>query len=645
MFGSLVTVFLLLSGVVLTMSQQGQSELENGDEQKLLVRLLEPPDIRTTSLRTLAKVTNVFGDNEWRLADEKVMLYFSTTDTLARQLKYGSVLAVNGVFSSPGKPLNPYQFDYEKYLVKKQIFRVAFVKEGSWQEVGYKPNRMLNVAFSLRENMLSLYRRVGIDNENLAVLSALTLGYKNLLDQETRRVFSASGAMHILAVSGLHVGILFATLSAILFFLNRIRKGRLLKTMVLLVFLWFFAVFTGLSPSVLRASLMFSLVIIGMAFSRKTNIYNTLSASAFIILVVNPILITEVGFQLSYLAVVSIVFFYPYIYKLIYIKNRWLDKVWVLISVSIAAQLGTFVLGLYYFNQFPNYFLLTNLYAIPLAAVIIYLTLILIVVSPLPIIAAGVGWVLNKVLSCLVLLIKITESLPYSTTSGIAISSSQMFFLLLTILMLTLFLTYRKIKVAYVLLAALMLFFVEMSYREIVKLNKSEVVVFGDRQSTLVGFKNADKFLLAISDSSTQNVINKYNYTLGGYLSNSGINTDGVSISPFKSDDLNNHSWIKRKSNSLGIWYLFNGETVFIPTENSFDNFKTVNPLPVDILVITNQLTSRISKVLDLVKPKIVVVDATLPYWKENKIKENVYPLEIEFHYINEQGAFIKKYD
>ncbi len=641
----LITLFLLLSGVVLTMSQQGRSDLENGAEQKLLVKLLEPPDERTTSLRVLAKVTNIFDDDELSSANEKVMLYFSATDTLAKTLKFGSVLAVKGNFESPGKPLNPYQFDYEKYLAKKQIYRVAFIDKDSWKEIGYKPNKALNIAFSLRDNMLSLYRGVGIEDENLAILSALTLGYKNLLDQETRRVFSASGAMHILAVSGLHVGILFATLSAILFFLNRIKKGRLFKTIILLIFLWFFAVFTGLSPSVIRASLMFSLVIIGMAFSRKTNIYNTLSASAFIILVVNPMLITEVGFQLSYLAVVSIVFFYPYIYKLVYIKNKWVDKVWVLISVSIAAQLGTFVLGLYYFNQFPNYFLLTNLYAIPLATIIIYLALLLIVVSPLPAVATVVGWVLNNVLSWLVSLIKFTEALPYSTFSGIAISASQVFFLLLAILMLALFLAFRKAKIAYVMLAALLLFFAELSFRQIGRFNNSELVVFGSRQSTLVGFKNADSFLLAVSDTSSQDIIKQHNYSLGGYLSSSGINADGVSLCPFAYDNKKNFSWVKRKSNKLGIWYSFNGEIIFIPIDNGFDNLKTKKPFPVDILVVTNQLSSRINKVLNLVKPKIVVVDATLPYWKIDSIKENVHPLEIEFHYITEQGAFIKEYD
>lgn len=642
LFGVLASLFLLISGVLLTLSYRADSKLVDGVEGQYIVRIVEPVEERATSHRALAQVTMEYLDDVWTPIRENVMLYFSISDSIVTTLEYGSIIAVKAKFTSPPKPINPYQFSYKEYLARQQVFRVAFVQSDHWYFLGKQTNWVFDSSYKLRNKMLALFQRMGIEGENLAVLSALTMGYKSLLDDETRRVFSASGAMHILAVSGLHVGILFTTLSAFLFLFSRFRRGKYIKALILVCFLWLFAIFTGLSPSVIRASLMFSLVIIGTAYSRNTNIYNTLSSSAFIILTFNPLLLTDVGFQLSYLAVVSIVFFYPHFYKALYIKNKWIDKIWSLVCVSIAAQLGTFALGLFYFNQFPNYFLLTNLYAIPLAFIILYLAIALMVFSPLIYLNEVLGWLLNESLSVLNSLIRFTENLPFSTSTGISISISQSIFLLLSIIMLALFLEFRKTKFVYGLLAFSLLFFLEQSYSSIRNFNREEVIFFGQRQSSIIGFKKGNVLALSFSDTLSDDRINKYSFSLGGYVNRMGVEPFEIGIEQSDSSKyFKPQLGLSAFENQIGLWFYFKNRSIFIPHSENVEKYTLPQPFPVDILLFTSTSSSNIDKIFELVSPSTVVIDATIPQWKLENLSEKLNLMGVNYHSIQTQGAYI----
>lgn len=644
-FGSIVFIFLIVAGFAITQSSHSNKSALTENEQNLILRVVESPEIRNSSIRVSAQISVHKTGEGWSSISERTLLYFSVEDSMAHKLKYGDILALKASFAAPPNALNPYQFDYANYLVKKGIYRVAYVKSTNWVKVDHKSHWLYSAAHNLRSSLLSLFKRVGIDDENLAVLSALTMGYKSLLDQETKRVFSASGAMHILAVSGLHVGILFTTLSAFLFFLNRVKRGKLIKASILIAFLWFFAVFTGLSPSVIRASLMFSLVILGTAFSHKISIYNTLSASAFVILAVNPMLITEVGFQLSYCAVVSIVFFYPHIYGLLYVKNKWLDKVWTLIAVSFAAQLGTFVLGIFYFNQFPNYFLLTNLYAIPLAFLILYLAIALICFAPIPFIANAVGWVLENTLSLLNYLVRFTDALPYSITSGISITISQVVTLSLAVMLFALLLEYRKLVYAQVLFALLLVFFTDRAYQFTQQSLQSEMVVFAQNKSSLIGFRQGHKMILFTSDTlDASTVRGRINFTINGYVNHVGVgeNIEFLNFKQIKEDLLPNA--LSSKANDIGYWFSFNGQTVLVATGKNLENHITEIPLEIGILIICDRTTSNISHLLSLLNPRVIVVDQTIPWWQLPRIQESVAKTQSEVYIVNHLGAYIKRF-
>ncbi|NJO90405.1 MAG: ComEC/Rec2 family competence protein, partial [Chloroflexia bacterium] len=237
------------------------------------------------------------------------------------------------------------------------------------------------MAYDLRSSILSVYQSSGIQGDEFAILAALTLGVKDYLSDEIVEAYSDSGAMHVLAVSGLHVGILMAMLNMIFSFFWKRKKLLVLKSIIILVFLWLFALITGLAPSVTRSALMFSFFILSKNSGKRPSSYNSLAAAAFIILLFNPNALFHVGFQLSFLAVISILLFQQKLYRTIDIKNKYLDYFWQLTTVSLAAQIGTTPISIFYFHQFPIYALLTNIIVIPAAAIILNAVILLLIAN------------------------------------------------------------------------------------------------------------------------------------------------------------------------------------------------------------------------------------------------------------------------
>lgn len=636
-FGMLTALFLFFMGYFSASQHLGDSSIPQNIDHILKVKLLEPPNRREGSYRALAKVQSYRQENRWISADEKVMLYFSLSDSIIEKQKYGTLLAVQTTLSVPGEPLNPHQFDYKRYLELQQIYQTGYVTPGGWM-VLEKPSKNLHqMSFDLRDWLIDYYSRSGIHGENLAVLSAITLGYKNLLDEETRRVFTASGAMHILAVSGLHVGIIFATVSMLLIFLTRLRHGKLLSTILLIGFLWFYAFFTGFSPSVVRASFMFSLMLIGNSLNRSSNVYNTLSASAFLALAFNPLLILNIGFQLSYSAVLSIVFFYPYIYKMLYIKHKLLDKVWALIAVSLAAQLGTSPLSIFHFHQFPNLFILSNLYAIPLAFLILYFAIGLIMVSPIPLLSKLVGWMLNWLLTILNTCIKYTEAIPHSTTNAINISSLQLFLLVLSIVLFGYFIYSKRAPHLIAGLLSLVFFLGIHFYSHSVNYKETELMVLANRSAGIITYKHKDKLLVMTTEPVSDEGVSHYSFLLQGYLNKNRITLNNVRFQSIWDVDNEEFDGLKHFTNSLGCWIVYNDKSILIPEKFSFSPKEDSRRILIDYVVLTAN-SSDVNKVLSLVEPKFLIIDQTIPPWKVQKIINTASIQGIGFHDVGSQG-------
>ncbi len=384
--------------------------------------ITDEPVIREKSVRTTIRINAVKYQGKWETAKGNVITYFRK-DTNSIALQYGDLIVFNNHPADLSGPKNPNEFDYKRYLSHHYIYHRAYIGHNDFARVGSDPpNHIKAMAIALRSDMLDNYSNAGISGQNLAVISALTLGKKDDLTDELKTSFSSAGAMHVLAVSGLHVGIIFLIVNQLLFFLKKTTKQKLIKASLLISSIWAYALLTGFSPSVIRASTMFTFVILASTFRRTGNIYNILGISAISILLFEPFMVLEVGFQLSYLAVIGIVYLQPKLYNLITVKNLLLDKAWAITCVSFAAQIATAPLGLLYFHQFPVWFLFSNLIVIPVAFLIVFAAVLFqfsLFLAPLAALLAGI---LNALASFLNFSVRFIEKLPASLITGIDIS-------------------------------------------------------------------------------------------------------------------------------------------------------------------------------------------------------------------------------
>lgn len=327
---------------------------------------IESAAVKSNGVKSyIINVKSLKKDSIWLKSDFKVNI--QSRDS-TNNLVSGDIVSGSSGFKKYEKALNPQQFNYAAFSANKGIFYYAyennFIKHGS--------NSNLNSSFDrLRRKVIEGYKKMNIQEEELAVLIALTLGDKSQLSYELKQSYASAGAMHILAVSGLHVGIIFLLFNTLLKGLSNNKFQRVLRALVLLGVVWCFALITGFSSSVQRAACMFSFIIIAKAINRHSNVLNSIAASALLLILFNPNVIFEIGFQLSYAAVIGIVLIHPMLY-VCYTPKYWLiEKIWSLSLVSISATIATLPFSLYYFHQFPNWFLITNLFVIPLAFVIV----------------------------------------------------------------------------------------------------------------------------------------------------------------------------------------------------------------------------------------------------------------------------------
>jgi len=257
-FGIFIYQFLFLAGAILTIQKPADENFLEKKENKAIIFLLDNPQQRANTIRVSVEVRYLFVNNIWIPVHEKMLLYFSKKDSLALNLRFGSFIAAEIKPTQVLPSTNPNQFDFKEYLSDRGIIYTSYVNPSKWIFVCEDGLSLKKIALQLRDRLITLFKSSGLSGDELAVASALSLGYQDLLDDELRQIYSSSGAMHILSVSGLHVGILYVLLSFALRFMNNRKLLKIFKALLLLLFLWFFALLTGLHPSVQRSALMFS---------------------------------------------------------------------------------------------------------------------------------------------------------------------------------------------------------------------------------------------------------------------------------------------------------------------------------------------------------------------------------------------------
>jgi competence protein ComEC len=364
LFGFGISLFLFVSAAFTTKLawEKSKWDVESSVylyEGRLMEEPVSKPKTQLCKIRIVSAEESICKD----VVDKKAVVYLPI-DSLSKSIGPGDHFSFYGHLEQ--SPL---------YLQKQSIAAVGFVRQGEWL-VKQNPDHSFSISeksLRFRRILLNRLQKIVPDHPSFTVAAALMFGYKNELDRELRQSFSNIGAGHVLAISGLHFSIVFGMIYFMLSFLGNSQRGRLIKQVIVLPLIWGFAFMTGFSPSVIRAALMMSIWGIGNLFFCKAFTLNTVAVSAFFMLLYNPLYLFDIGFQLSYMAVISIILVNPHLIKLYETRNPMIKYVWDLCCVSVSAQIGVLPVSVYYFHQLPLLFLLTNLCVIPLVTLLLFL--------------------------------------------------------------------------------------------------------------------------------------------------------------------------------------------------------------------------------------------------------------------------------
>ncbi len=536
---------------------------------------------------------------------------------LSNAIQVDDVLATSSTLSELNRPLNPYQFNYKNYLSKRYIEHQISVDKSELIQIRSKAHTIYGFAAQLRAKIDQKLKLYNFKTDELAIIHALLLGQRKDISQDTYNNYINAGAIHILAVSGLHVGIILLMLNWLFKPIEWIKYGKLIKTILLVLILCGFAIIAGLSPSVMRAVGMFIVVAIGMNLNRPANIYNTLAISMLFLLLFKPLFLFDVGFQMSYAAVLAIASIKPILAGLWYPKLKLVNYFWQLICVTTAAQIGVVPISLYYFHQFPGLFFLSNLVILPFLGFILGFGIIVIILALMnllpPFIADAFGFCIST-MNDFVSWVSQQESFVFRN-----ISFGILFVLASYILIISMFSYFKRPnyqRLIFVLVAVLILqgAFIFKKYQ----LQTNEFVIFHKSKFTLIGMKQNDRLVVADNlDSISKekdNVIRNYKV--------------GKSISTIVDSELSSVYSLKDEKllviDSLGVY-----------------NVQSFKP---DYVLLRNSPKINLNRMIDSLQPKVIIADGSnyksyVQRWKITCEKE-----KIPFHHTNERGAFILRF-
>lgn len=364
----LLFVLFLLAGLFISNSRSQLDEIDPSH--------LDKPVYSTIVLRDFTKTRNshiIRGDVltiNHTILDTPVLIEAYSADSSYADLKPLDTIVANTTIRTITEPSDPYSFNYRRFLQHQYIQYQAWANAVIYHQPVKRYKGVSKIRYGLRDKIITIIND-RFDDEIASVLSALLVGYRYDLDPDLQEQFANSGAIHVLAVSGLHVGLVVMLLR---FFFRRIPRFRYvtaIESVVLVGSLTMYALLTGLSVPVMRASLIFSILLLSHNLPFHVNSLNALATVAFIITIIDPHQIFQLGFQMSFAAVAGILLYYQLIYRWIYVKNKVLNYIWSLSAVSLAAQVFIIPLSLFYFHQFPIYFLFSSLIAIACAAAVI----------------------------------------------------------------------------------------------------------------------------------------------------------------------------------------------------------------------------------------------------------------------------------
>jgi len=533
------------------------------------------------------------------------------------KLNVDEVYITKTTFKEIIPPLNPGQFNYKNYLEKQYIYHQLFVKNNSLFKGKTTSKTLLGIANNIREHINLKLKLYEFKPDELAIINAVLLGQRQNISDDVYTNYTNAGAIHILAISGLHIGIILLILNFIFKPLERLRYGIFIKSLLMVSILWSFAIIAGLSASVTRAVTMFSIVAIGMNLKRPSNIYNTLAISIFILILFKPLFLFDVGFQLSYMAVLGIVTLDPYISKL-WKPKYYITKIfWETLRITFSAQLGIIPISLYYFHQFPGLFFISNLLIIPFLGIILgfgILVILLAILNILPDFAANLFGNAIGIMNTIIELVASKETFLFKNIS----------FSLLYVI------------ASYIVIITLVRFFIKRNYKSLVFVLLS--IIIG--QSTLIYSKFENR-------NNTFLVFHKSRYTfLGSRINNKMLVANNFDTPIEKKDkiliDYMVENQIKSiKKDSLRSSYILGNKKLLVIDSLCVYNIKSFKP---DYILLRNSPKINLNRIIDSLQPSIIIADGSNYKTYSERWKNTCNKTKIPFHLTSEKGAFIIDY-
>ncbi len=539
-------------------------------------------------------------------------------DSFSTTLNIGSQILVKSNLKEIKPPLNPHQFNYKNYLKKQGITYQTFINNREYRVLKSKKHSVKIFFSNIKKQIQQSISKKGFSKNELAVINALLLGDKQQISNELRDRYAKAGAIHILAISGLHIGILFLILSSLLTPLKHIKNGLLIKTILVISLLWLFAMLTGFSASVTRAVTMFSFISLGRLFKRDTPVEYSLIASMFLLLIISPLFLFDIGFQLSYFAVFSIVWLQPLLYNIWNPKTILTRKIWQLSTVSIAAQIGVLPISLYYFHQFPSLFLISNLIIIPFLGIILSIGFIIVILTTINYVPNFLVAIYSFIIRQMNTIIDWISNQETFLFSEISMSLLQMIAWYLCIIAFTT-LSLKKTITKFILFLSCILIFQTVYFIE--KYNrdtKNEFILFHKNKHSVVG-NRIGRNTEIISDLDT--TLLKQEKFLNSYKTNK-----------------NTLFQYKKESNSvlkINTNYLLFIDSLGVYPKKHLENL---------IVVLEYSPKINLIRLIKTIKPKKIIANGTNYRTYVNRWKITCKKQKTPFHFTGENGAYILRY-
>ena len=586
----------------------------------LVLTVASPPELKSKTIRYVAEVSAVIDGQKNHKVSGKILVYFSRSE-MAGHYNDGDTIVVGNQLQTIPAPKNPGEFDYRRYLQRQQIFHQLFLSKSPYlvrSKKGWTFNSFIN---RLNNVVISCLGKHLKGAEEKGIAEALLIGYKQNLDPVLTKAYTNTGVVHIIAISGLHLGLIYMLLVWLVDLLPFLKNVNWFRTLVIITSLWIFSLMTGCSASVLRSAVMFTFIAIGKLLGRDSSMINSLVASAMILLCYDPFLLWDVGFQLSYLAIIGIATLQQPIYQIFPSLPFYVDKIWNMASITIAAQLFTFPICLYYFQQFPNYFLLSNLIAVPLSTLILFEEIFLLLVSGWDILANIAGIVVEYSIHGLNLFIQFINDLPFALTDNIPVDFWIVASLYIVLTALVYFIVYKSKARLYLCLSAILFLSISISACAIRLHNRSALIVYYIKNQFALEMVSGSN-VVSYADSallSNQFMFNKKIAPLRKGLSFPAGNFN------FVENGLKMFVWNNKKI------LMVHGQPLLNPTADK---------LKIDVLLVTRLSQQNLQNILNEVVAKTIVVAAFESRKEQKKCKVYASSHNLNYFDVQENGAF-----